>query len=279
MSTTPSDATMPTDAPTPAGAAIRARKAGFARDLFSIAGRATRAVPREPEVLYPALIIPVFFFAVNVGALRPLAEQMFGDFDFRAFQLPVAIIFAVTGISRASELVSDIRSGYFDRLTITPVSRLSLLLGLMAADLALVVALTLPVVAMGLIIGVRFAAGFLGVVVFVLLGGLWGLAFTGFPYAIALKTGNPSAVNSSFLLFFPFAFLTTTFLPKEALSGWLRTVADFNPVTYLLEALRSLLLVGWDAGALLGGLAAVVGVGAVSLTLALAALRGRLSPK
>ena len=59
--------------------------------------------------------------------------------------------------------------------------------------------------------------------------GLWGLVFTGFPYAIALKTGNPGAVASSFILFFPFAFLTTSFLPKDALSGWLAAVATRQP--------------------------------------------------
>ena len=65
--------------------------------------------------------------------------------------------------------------------------------------------------------------------VFLLYGALWGLAFAGFPYAIALKTGNPAAVNSSFMLFFPFAFLTTTFLPEEALTGWLADGRDVQP--------------------------------------------------
>lgn len=157
------------------------------------------------------------------------------------------------------------------------MKRLPLLLGLMAADLALVVALSLPVLALGFALGVRFESGLLGVVVFVALTGLWGLAFTGFPYAIALKTGNPGAVASSFILFFPFAFLTTTFLPQELLTGWLATVADYNPVTYLLEALRSLITDGWVAGSLLGGVLAITGVAAVSFTLALTALRGRVS--
>ena len=66
---------------------------------------------------------------------------------------------------------------------------------------------------MGFIVGVRFETGLLGVLIFIFMAGLWGLAFTGFPYAIALKTGNPAAVNTSFILFFPFAFLTTSFLP------------------------------------------------------------------
>ena len=111
---------------------------------------------------------------------------------------------------------------------------------------------------------------------FLLLGALWGLAFAGFPYAIALKTGNPAAVNSSFVLFFPFAFLTTTFLPEEALTGWMATIAKYNPVTYLLAALRSLITEGWVWDDLAKGLAAILAVLVVSFGLASAALRGRL---
>ena len=147
-----------------------------------------------------------------------MAEKIPG-IDYKEFQLPVAIIFAVTGISRAVTLVTDIQTGYFDRLSLTPVNRLAMLFGLMVADLALVFALTLPVLALGFVIGVGFESGPLGVVVFVLIAGLWGLVYTGFPYAIALKTGNPAAVNSSFPLFLPFVFLTTIFLPLEAMTG------------------------------------------------------------
>ena len=89
------------------------------------------------------------------------------------------------------------------------------------------------------------------------------------------RPATPAAVNSSFLLFFPFVFLTTVFVPKEAMAGWLATVATFNPVTYLLAALRSLIVTGWDAEALLQGIACIAGVGVVSGTLALLALRGR----
>ncbi len=256
--------------------AIVARHAGFVRDLTSVAIRALRQIPREPEAIIPALIVPLFFFIVNVGALTNVAEAV-GVSDFKAFQLPVAIIFAVTGISRASALVSDINDGYFDRLLLTPMSRPALLLGLMVADFALVIALSIPVLIFGAIIGVQFATGIAGVLLFLLLAGLWGLAFTGFPYAIALKTGNPAAVNSSFLLFFPFAFLTTSFLPQEALTGWLSTVATYNPVTYVLAALRSLLTDGWQLTPLLQGTIAIVAVALVSHTLAFLALRGRVS--
>jgi ABC-2 type transport system permease protein len=253
---------------------IRARRAGFAADLAAVAGRALRSIPREPEMLFPALFIPVFFFVVNVGALQDFSESGITGFDFKAFQLPVAIVFAVTGISRATVLVTDIQGGYFDRLLLTPISRPALLLGLMVADLAMVCGLCIPVMGLGLATGVRFDTGVAGMLVFVLVGGLWGLAFTGFPYAIALKTGSPGAVASSFLLFFPFAFLTTSTLPQEALTGWLATVADYNPVTYLLAGLRSL-NEGWDGPALAKAMAAVLGMAAVSMSLCFAALRGR----
>ena len=253
---------------------IRARPAGFARDCVSVAGRALRAVPREPEVVIPALFVPVFLYFINVGALEKLAEQGVVS-DFKAFQLPVAIIFAVTGVSRAGALVTDIQGGYFDRLLMTPIRRLALLLGLMVADFALVAALTLPVLALGLGLGVRFETGLAGAAVFVGLGALWGVAFTGFPYAIALKTGNPAAVNTSFILFFPLAFLTTSFLPQPALSGWLSTIADYNPVTYLLAGMRSL-VDGWNGRSLLEALLAIGFVGLVTMTTSLLALRGRL---
>ena len=255
---------------------IKARQSSFLGDIWAVAIRALKALPREPEAIIPALIIPVFFYTVNIGTLQDFAENNITGLDFRAFQLPTAIVFAVTGISRAPALVTDIQSGYFDRLLASPMRRLALLLGLMVADLVLVMALSLPVIALGLLFGVGFETGVAGVLVFILLTGLWGLVFTGFPYAIAFKTGSPGAVGASFILFFPFAFLTTATLPKEALTGWLDTVATFNPMTYLLAALRSLLYGGWQFDELFKGLLAIGVVGIVSIPLALATLKGRV---
>ena len=256
---------------------IRARRASFGSDIVTVAGRAVRGIPREPESVIPALIVPVFFFVVNIGSLQTITQHGIRHFDFKAFYLPVAIVFAVTGVSRASTLVTDIQDGYFDRLCMTPVHRLALLLGLMVADFALVIALAVPVMILGFAVGVRFATGPVGVLVFLLFSGAWGLVFTGFPYAIALKTGNPGAVNSSFIVFFPFAFLTTAFVPRPLLTGWLSVIAGYNPVTYLLAGLRSLVITGWDATALGQAALAIGGVGFVSMSLALAALRGRVA--
>jgi ABC-2 type transport system permease protein len=253
-----------------------ARRAPAIHDFWTIAGRSVRGVFREPEFFVPALIVPVFFFVVNVGALQDFAEQSGAVTDFKAFQLPVAIVFAVTGVSRASALVTDIQSGYFDRLLLTPIRRPMLLLGLMAADIVSIVLLTIPVLILGLLLGVSFVTGVLGMVVFIAYGAMWGLAFAGFPYAIALKTGNPAAVNSSFILFFPFAFLTTSFLPQEALTGWLETIATYNPVTYVLDGLRSLISQGWEWDTLAKGAGASFALMVISFGLASLAMRGRI---
>jgi ABC-2 type transport system permease protein len=257
-------------------AAVLGRRTGFFRDLATVAGRALRAVPREPSAVIPAVLIPAFFYAINMGALENVARYAVG-FSYKAFLLPMAVAFAVTGMSRAPALVTDIHSGYFDRLCMTPVRRLALLLGLMVADMAVIIVLCLPVLIVGYAVGVRFVTGAPGVLTFIALSALWGVAFTGIPYAVALKTGSPAAVNASFVIFFPAFFLSDAIMPKQALAGWFATIATYNPVTYLINALRALIATGWDARVLLEGVAALAGIATVSMTAALLALRGRVA--
>ena len=207
-------------------AVVMAQEAGFLQDVRSVAGRALRQIPREPAAVIPAVFVPAFFYAVNLGALEKLAGT---TLDYKAFLLPMAIAFAVTGMSRAPALVTDIQGGYFDRLCMTPIRRSALLLGLMVADVAVIVALCVPVLVIGAIVGVRFATGLPGLLVFVGFSALWGLAFTGFPYAVALKTGSPAAVNACYVLFFPLFFLTDAVVPKQLLTGWFSDYRHIQP--------------------------------------------------
>lgn len=270
MTTTAAPATTPL-APT----ATLARPAGPVADAYHLAARQVRNQLREPFSLIPAMIIPIFFFFVNTGSLSTAAER-FGIADPAGFFLPVSILFAVSNGGAGLSIVRDIETGYFDKLLLTPTRRLALLIGSMGAEFVTVVVQALLVVAVGALAGVIFGLGLPGVVGLVLIAALWGLAYSGIGYAIALKTGNSQATQSAFVLFFPFVFLTTSFLPEEALSGWLATAAGYNPVTYLLAGLRSLLSAGFDAAAVGGALAAVAAVGAVTISAALAALRGRV---
>ena len=257
-------------------ASIGARPAGIFRDLSSIAGRALRAVPRDVTSVVPPVFIALFFFVVNIATLKKVTSGI-PHFNYTSFEIATAILLGVTGVSRAPALVLDIQSKYFDRLLLTPVRRTAILVGHMVADVSVAAVLTVPILVLGFILGVRFHGGPLGVLGFIVLSSLWSLAFAGFGYAIALKTGNPAAVNSTFLLFFPFLFLTSSYVPRSQLSGWLSTVAKFNPVTYLLGGLRSLEVGGGAVWVPLGqALLAVVIVALISMTLCFAALRGRV---
>ena len=251
-----------------------ARQAGFVRDIFALGVRSLRSLVRDLESLIPALFIPGFFYAVNLGALQDFVEQVPG-LDYKAFQLPVATLFAVTGLSRANVLVLDIQRGYFDKLALTPANRLAFLLGLMVADVVLASVLTAIVILIGLAIGVGFATGVAGAVIFILLNLFWAMVYSGIPYAIALKTGNPTVVNASFIIFFPVIFLAPLWVPREFTTGWLQVVAAFNPVTYMLEGLRSL-IDGWELDKLGYAFGVIAAFGAVTLSLAFWALAGRM---
>ena len=259
------------------GAPIVARRMGFWHDLFAVGHRAVILLPRDMAAILPALIVPIFFYAVTIGALQEVASFANIGLEYKAFQLPLALVMTVTGISRAHALVLDVQGGYFDRLLLTPVNRWALLLGMFVADTIVLLFLSLPVLGLGLALGVRFATGAAGIITFVAIITVWGLAYTGFPYAIALRTGNPTAVNNSFLLFFPMVFLTPAWMPRDALTGWLAAIATWNPVTYIIEGLRTL-FIGWDGAALGKTLAAVAGMGTLSQYLAFSALKRRTTP-
>ena len=253
-----------------------ARPAGALHDVFAIAGRALRAVPRDLEAIIPPVFIAFFFFIVNIGTLENLTQNNIQGFDYTAFEMATAVLLGVTGVSRAQALVVDVQNGYFDRLLLTPVRRSAILIGHMVADVAVSASLCVPIIALAFALGIDFQAGALGVLMFIVIASLWSLSFAGFGYAIALKTGNPAAVQSSFLLFFPFLFLTSSYVPRSQLSGWLDTVAGLNPVTYILDGLRSLVLAdGVQLDELAKALVAIAVVGTISMAMCFAALRGR----
>ncbi len=199
---------------------------------------------------YGNLVISLFFLAVYVGAFGEAGaiERLTGA-DFLTFILPVTILNAsIAGSSAGQVLVADLESGYLRRLLTLPVSRVALVLAPMLVGAVLVGAQAVLVLALGLALGAEVAAGAGGLLVVLALALLWGLAFAGYSVATGLLTGNAAAAQFATFLFFPLIFVAPTFLPREALEGWLETAAAFNPTTYVLEGMRALLIDGWDLG-------------------------------
>jgi len=257
---------------------VAPRNAGFLLNVYALGVRSIRALPRDPEVIIPALVIPAFFYIVNIGIFQDFASNL-PNINYVEFQLPVAILFAVTGLSRAGILVLDIQNGYFDRLALAPINRLATILGLIIADVVLTVIISIPVFILGLIFGVQFDTGLLGIAVIMLITLSWTMVYNGISYGIALKTGNPTIVNTSFIIFFPVIFLSTVYLPLEAMTPTLQTIARFNPTTYVLDGLRTLLSPGWDWTAVGLAFLSIAIVGVFTLSFAIWGLNARLRRK
>ena len=135
--------------------------------MFSIAGRALRAVPRDLEAIIPPIFIAIFFFIVNIGTLENLTQNNIHGFDYTAFEMATAMLLGVTGVSRAQSLVVDVQSGYFDRLLLTPVRRSAILVGHMVADVTVSSMLCVPILALAFALGIDFQTGALGVLMFI----------------------------------------------------------------------------------------------------------------
>lgn len=262
------------------GTAVRMPRAiggprDFLRSSYYLGIREVRSALRTPEWFIPGLLMPVIFYFLMIGALGDLAGRG-GVGNYDAFVLPLSMMFAVGSGSAGLNMVNDIESGYFDKLLLTPTRRLSLLVGAMGADFVRIVGQGLFVTAIALGTGLDFQTGLLGALAMVALASVWGLGWSGIGFALALRTGSSQATQGVFQFVFPLIFLSSAFAPEEALSGWLRTAATYNPVTYMFRGLRALSLEGWNWTHISQGLAAAIGLSIVTLSLASLALRRRI---
>jgi ABC-2 type transport system permease protein len=239
--------------------------------------RALRETLRTPDSLIPTLFIPLFFLVVNVGqAARIFPSGSTGFLEgqnYAAFQLPSSILLAASFGSAALYLVEDIEGGYFDKLRAAPISRTAIVLGRLFSEAGKSAAITTVIILISLPFGISIAGGVLGFVVLLVLTSSWAVVFSGFMQLIALKTRSAAATNSGSLVFFPLLFLTPNFVPRELLTRPMEVAATFNPVTYIMEAMRSLILEGFEWGRLARGFAVVIVAGVVMAALNVRAIR------
>ena len=253
----------------------------FADQVFLLARRSVVRTIRQPANVIAPLLFPMMLLAVNSGGLK--AETRLPGFptnSFVAFALAVPFIqgalFAT--MNAGTDLARDIQTGFLSRLSLTPMRGIALLAGQLGGVVALGVVQAVVYLSVGLAVGVRFESGILGVLVLFAFAILVSLGFGALGAFAALRTGSGEAVQSLFPALFVFLFLSSMNIPRNLIATtWFRDVATANPVSYLLECVRSLIIAGWDGEALaLGfGIAAVIAV--CSLALASWALRVRMA--
>ena len=254
---------------------------GFADQVVQLSRRSVVRTLRQPANVVSALLFPMFLLAVNSGGLK--AETHLPGFptnSFVAFALAVPFIqgalFAT--MNAGTDLARDIQTGFLNRLSLTPMRGIAVLAGQLGGVMALGLLQAVVYLTVGLIIGVRLASGPAGVVVLFAFMVLVTLAFGAFGAFAALRTGSGEAVQSLFPVFFVFLFISSMNIPRNLIDAtWFRDLATVNPVSYLLEAVRSLIILGWDGQALALGFGISVVLVIVALTLASWALRVRMA--
>jgi ABC-2 type transport system permease protein len=250
------------------------------REVGILAGRSVRRTMRQPILIVPTIVFPLFLLAVNASGLEAATKiPGFPTSSYLDFAISVTFmqgaLFAAT--TAGTELANDIETGFLNRLQLTPLRGAAVLAGQMAGALVLSLIGAISYLVVGLIAGVHIAAGVGGAVVLVALALVVALGFGSIGALFAARTGSSQAVQGLFPLLFVLFFLSSMSLPRPLIAiDWFRTVATWNPVSYLVEGLRSLVITGWDGTALWRGFGVALAVAAGGLLLAASALRTRM---
>jgi ABC-2 type transport system permease protein len=249
-------------------------------EVALLAQRSVVRTLRQPAMVFPSLFFPLLLLSINSSGLDT-ATRLPGFPTDSYFQFALAIPFIQGALfsanSAGTNVANDIESGFLNRLALTPLRRVSLMMGQLAGILALGLIQAVTFVVVGVAFGSGIKAGVSGALVIVALSLVISLAFGCIGAFVALRSGNGEAVQGVFPLFFAALFLSSMSLPRDLIeTDWFQTVATWNPVSYMLEGIRSLVITGWDAEALALGFACAGGLALIALAAASSALRTRM---
>jgi ABC-2 type transport system permease protein len=253
----------------------------LATQIGAVAGRSVRRTLRQPANVIPPVVFPLALMAVNAAGLKPSTELPgFPTDSFLAFALAVPFIqgalFAT--LNAGTELARDVQTGFLNRLALTPMRSVSLLTGHLTGIVVLGVLQAVVYISVGLLVGVRLASGPAGIPVLLLFSALVSLGFGALGSFLALRAGTGEAVQAFFPVFFVFLFISSMNTPLDLIEvDWFRIAATLNPVSYLIDCVRSLIITGWDAEALALGFGIATVITIVALALAARALDRRMT--
>jgi ABC-2 type transport system permease protein len=254
-------------------------QAPLLRQVGLIAARSVKRTFRQPALIVPTIVFPLFLLAVNSSGLQSVVKiPGFPTDHYVNFAITVCFmqggLFAA--VTAGTELATDIETGFLDRLQLTPLRTAAILAGQMAGAMAVALLGAVVYLIVGLIAGVTIKAGVGGAFVLIAFAMLVAIAFGSIGSLMAARTGQAQAVQGLFPLLFVTFFLSSNSLPRDLIQiHWFRTIATWNPVSYLVEGLRSLIIFGWDSTALWKGF----GVGAAISILGLAAASSSLQTR
>jgi len=250
------------------------------RVVGALGRRSVRQTFRRPQLLAPIIVFPTLLLAIQTGgAGRAIDLAGFPQVNgFLDFMLAGAMIQSclLAGNSGGIALAVDLEMGFTDRLFAAPISRFAIVAGRLAGTAVLGAVTALWFLAIGLVFGVQVEGGVAGAALIVLLVSLSALAFGGLGAAVALYAGRASVVQGLFPLVFVVLFLSDAFFPANLMLEPAGTIADYNPLSLIVDGVRETVIGGLTVEAVAGALGAIALIGAVSMGLSSLALRRRL---
>jgi ABC-2 type transport system permease protein len=252
----------------------------LATQVGTLARRSILRTLRQPAMVVPALLFPLLLLAVNSGGLQSVTKLPGFPSD-RYLDFILAVCFVQGGLfaanSAGTNIANDVETGFLNRLSLTPLRRASLLVGQLAGVVALGLIQATAFLVAGVAAGASIKSGVGGALVIGALALFVSLGFGSLGAFVALRSGSGEAVQGMFPLMFAALFLSSMSLPRNLIeTDWFRTIATWNPVSYILEGIRSLVITGWDGEALALGFACAGGITVVTLVAASSALRTRM---
>jgi ABC-2 type transport system permease protein len=250
------------------------------QQVFEMARRSVLQTLRQPALIIPPIVFPLIMMAINTGGLDAATNlpgfpaDSYLDF---AIAVPFMQCALFACINAGASLARDVETGFLKRLAMTPMQRAALMIGNLGGVMLIALVSALIYLVVGFAAGMDFEAGPLGVLALLALALLISLAFAGLGAYVGLRSGSGETVQGFFPLFFVLLFLSSMSLPRPLIEqDWFRFIATYNPVSYMIEGVRSFIITGWDGEALALGFGITI-IGAVgAIAAASSALRTRL---
>jgi ABC-2 type transport system permease protein len=248
--------------------------------VYEMGRRSVLQTLRQPALIIPPIIFPLIMMAINTGGLNAATNlpgfpaDTYLDF---AIAVPFMQCALFACINAGASLARDVETGFLKRLAMTPMQRAALLVGQLGGVMLVSLVSALIYIVVGFAAGMDFKAGVGGILALLVLAQLIALAFAGLGAFVGLRSGSGEAVQGAFPLFFVLLFLSSMSLPRPLIEqDWFRFIATYNPVSYLIEGVRSFIITGWDAEALALGFGMATGLAVLTVAAASAALKTRL---
>jgi ABC-2 type transport system permease protein len=248
----------------------------FVYETYHLGLRTSRRFLRVPANWISIIFFPLIQLLVFSQLYKDIvALPAFGGESYLAYLAPGQIVFAAfMAVGWASYgLLVEYRNGYLDKLRASPIGRWSILAGEMFPLFFQAAAMAGVLLLVSLLLGASLVTGIGGFLLILLLSGVFGIAFAGVSFIPALVTKSEQATSAISLLMFPLIFISTAFVPRELMPGWMQVVNDWNPISYQIEAIRSLMVVGYDWSAIGSALLAMAIAGVILQTATILAFR------